>query len=88
MGEGWVALIGFSGACLLWFKRKQAETLVRSGAIVLALIAGGTFLSGCGGMKPAMNSNPTTPGNYTYTVQATDGTITHKTTYSLNVTAK
>ncbi len=88
MGEGWLALIGLGGAWLLWFKRKGAATLLRSGAVVLVLLAGGTFLIGCGGMKPAMNSNPTTPGNYTYTVQATDGTITHKTTYSLNVTAK
>ena len=88
MGEGWLALLGLGGACMLWTNRRRARTMIRCGMVVGLLVAGGSFLTGCGNLKPATNGNPTSPGTYTYTVQATDGTITHATTYSLTVTAK
>ena len=88
MGEGWLALFGFCGVSLLWMKRKQARVLIRCGMFSALLIVSGSSLTGCGNLKPAANGNPTSAGTYTYTVQATDGTITHATTYSLTVTSK
>jgi hypothetical protein len=43
---------------------------------------------GCSGKLPARNESPTYPGNYTYTITATDGTLTRSATYSLNVTER
>jgi hypothetical protein len=55
--------------------------------LVLAA-AGIASLSGCSGQLPSRNSTYTAPGNYTFTLSATDGTITHTATYQLSVTAK
>jgi uncharacterized protein len=45
-------------------------------------------MTGCSGKQPARNANPTSPGNYTYTVIAMDGTVTHAATFALTVTIK
>lgn len=88
LGQGGLLLLAIGSAGMLCLKRRSAGALARSSIVMLALLLTGFALTGCGGKAPGQNANPTTPGNYTYTVTATDGTITHTATYSLTVTAK
>lgn len=79
--------VGAGSGTLLWFGRRK---IPRSG---LALTAGlmmicGLTLTGCSGKQPDRNAVYTVPGNYTYTLTATDGFLTHSATYSLKVSAK
>lgn len=87
-GGGLLCLISLSGGCLFWMRRRRTGTLLRAGLGLLAIGALGISLTGCSGKFPDKNANPTVPGNYTYTVTATDGTITHSATYGLTVTIK
>jgi len=50
--------------------------------------AGSLMITGCSGKLPAENPSYTAPGDYTYTVTATDGFLVHSATYSLHLTAK
>jgi hypothetical protein len=50
---------------------------------LLAVLLGG--LTSCTGKLPAENAAWTAPGNYTVTVTATDGQLSHSATYSLTV---
>lgn len=83
-----LSILALISTLLLWSRRKTLSTLPR--ALLLALLLSVISLSatGCSGKLPAQNPNFTAPGSYTYTLSATDGTITHSTTYTLNVTTK
>jgi hypothetical protein len=88
-GTALLSLVAAAGGLLLYRRRKQAgvSDWVRLTALLLAA-AGIASLSGCSGKYPSKNVTYTTPGAYTYTLTATDGTITHSATYTLTVTAK
>lgn len=84
---GLLALAGLVAAAALWFGRRRT-TLPRLMAAVLALGLLSAAGLGCSGKLPDRNASPTYPGTYTYTVSATDGTLTHTATYSLTVTVR
>jgi hypothetical protein len=87
-GNLWTFLLGISGGCFLWTRRRRAKVLVHASlfAVLLAVACFGTM--GCSGKLPAQNASYTAPGDYSYTLTATDGVLTHSTTYSLKVTAR
>ena len=85
---GLLTLLALSSAGLLWRWRDRAGALRRSVWTVLAFAAACGLMSGCGSKTPAANAVYTAAGPYTYTVTATDGFLTHSTTYTLNVTSK
>lgn len=88
-GRGLLSLIAAATGLLLWTGRRRTRAQGwRSLAALLLAAAGIASLSGCSGKYPDRNSVYTTPGSYTYTLSATDGTITHTATYQLTVTAK
>ncbi len=85
---GWLWLVGFGSGALLFLGRRRLNTGMR-GVLVLLIVAAGTAsLTGCSGKLPAVNANATVPGNYTYTITATDGILSRSATYMLNVTVK
>ncbi len=85
---GLLALAAFSSTLLLFFGRKRASALARYSLAFCLLTASSFLLSGCTGKLPALNPSYTAPGDYTYTVTATDGFLVHTATYSLHVTAR
>jgi len=88
-GTGLLSLIAVGSGLLLWVRRRRAHAFAwRNLAALLLAAAGIASLSGCSGKYPDKNASYTAPGTYTYTLSATDGTITHSATYSLTVTAK
>ena len=87
-GGGLLWIVGAGSGLLLWSKRRSTGRLGRVLLIALLLAAGGFSLTGCSGMLPAINPVYTTPGTYTYTLTASDGILTHSSTFSLQVTAK
>lgn len=88
-GTGLLSLIAAASGLLLWAGRRLTRAYGwRSLAALLLAAAGIASLSGCSGKYPDRNSTYTTPGSYTYTLSATDGTITHTATYQLTVAAK
>jgi Abnormal spindle-like microcephaly-assoc'd, ASPM-SPD-2-Hydin len=87
MGRGWLAVFAVGGGWLLW-RRRRGSAIVRVGLMMVMLAAGSLMVTGCSGKYPDKNNPYTTPGSYTYTLSATDGTLTHSVTYSLSVTAK
>jgi hypothetical protein len=87
-GPGYLWLIGAGSGWLLWRRRKDAGTLLRSGLVAVMLAAVSLSVTGCSGKLPAQNPVYTGPGTYTVTVTATDGFLTRTATYTLTVTAK
>jgi len=88
-GTGLLSVIATASGLLLWAGRRRTRSPTwRSLAALLLATAGIASLSGCSGQLPSRNSSYTAPGNYTYTLSATDGTITHTATYQLTVTTK
>ncbi|MGI4853362.1 MAG: choice-of-anchor D domain-containing protein [Janthinobacterium lividum] len=88
-GNWKLALGAFLGSLLLVQQRRRVPS--RSSVLCLMLLllgVSGTLLTGCGSKLPAMNNVFTGPGNYAYTVTATDGQLVHSATYTLTVTAK
>jgi|GEM_PF-1522740 len=85
---GWLSLFAFGTGVLLWFHRRSARTLVRCALALCFFGAGSLLVTGCAGKLPAQNASFTAPGDYTYTVTATDGFLVHSATYSLHLTAK
>jgi hypothetical protein len=85
---GFFPLLAFFSGTLLWLARRKARTpaLFLLGALVLTATC--LFTTGCSGKYPDKNAVYTAPGSYTYTITATDGIITHSSTYSLGVAAK
>ena len=80
----WLVLLGILSAAFL-FQRKARKSLPQLTLAVIMLAVLGTFTIGCGSRNPDKNADPTYPGTYTYTVTATDGTLTHAATYTLTV---
>ncbi|HEY4357578.1 MAG TPA: choice-of-anchor D domain-containing protein [Acidobacteriaceae bacterium] len=87
-GSGLLFLISLGGGCVFWMRRRHTAALLRAGLGILLVGTIGISLTGCSGKYPDKNANPTLPGSYTYTVTATDGTISHSATYCLTVTIK
>jgi hypothetical protein len=87
-GRGYLWLIAMGSGALLWWKRKSAGMIVRSGLLMVLLAAVGVSLTGCSGKLPTQNTAYTGPGTYTITVRATDGFLVRTATYTLTVTAK
>jgi len=88
MGHPWLTLFSFLSAFAILVRLRKTRVAPRllAGIVMLMLLAGANL--GCGSRDPDKNSSPTYPGTYTYTVSATDGTITHTATYSLTVTVR
>jgi hypothetical protein len=84
LGGGSLWLIAVGSGLLLWTVRRSTARF----GVIMILLAGALSLTGCAGKLPAQNSSYTAPGAATYTLTATDGTITHSVTYTLNVSAK
>ena len=84
----WFGLLALLSAVGLWKKRRTAGTLLRYSLLLCFMAASTLLMTGCSGKLPAQNPSFTAPGTYTYTMTATDGFLTHSTTYSLTVTAK
>jgi uncharacterized protein involved in response to NO len=85
---GFFPLLALFSGTVLWLARRKTRipALLLLGAFVLT--ATSFFTTGCSGKYPDKNAVYTAPGSYTYTLTATDGTITHSSTYTLGVTAK
>jgi hypothetical protein len=84
----WIVLAMLLSTIGLVLVLRRRELLPRlTVAFALLIVLGGAGL-GCGSKKPGLNTNPTLPGTYTYTVTATDGKLVHSATYALTVTAK
>lgn len=85
-GGLWITLAGLGGGLLVLTQRRRMGTFVRAALVLVfaAVVSGG--LSGCTGKLPDLNPAYTAPGDYTYTVTATDGFLTRSATYSLHVT--
>ena len=84
MASGW----------LLWRGRRSGRAFLPhlkfemwgTRALLMVLLgAMGLGLTSCTGKLPAENAAWTVPGNYTVTVTATDGFLSHSATYSLTV---
>ncbi|GAA3764636.1 choice-of-anchor D domain-containing protein [Terriglobus aquaticus] len=81
----WTALAAaLSVAGLLRLRRKYPE-LARLGILCVGLWCTASLLSGCSGKIPNQNSVYTPPGAYTVTLTASDGFLTHSSTYQLTV---
>ena len=87
-GRGYLWLIAMGSGALLWWRRKSAGMLLRSGLLMVLLAAIGVSMTGCSGKLPTQNAAYTGPGTYTITVKATDGFLVRTATYTLTVTAK
>jgi hypothetical protein len=87
-GNGLLSLIALSSGMLLWVKRRSTGSLARYSLGMVFLAAASLLATGCSGQQPALNSQFTAPGSYTYTLTATDGFLTRTATYTLTVTAK
>ncbi len=82
----WLLLLSIASAAALFFTRRRR--LPRLTAAIFFLAAMGLANLGCSGKLPSQNTNPTYPGTYTYTLSATDGTLTHTAAYTLTVTIR
>ena len=88
VGGGYLWVIALGSGLLLWWTRRRAGTVLRSGLMVVLVAAIGLSMTGCSGKLPTQNAAYTGPGGYTITVTATDGFLVHSATYSLTVKAK
>jgi hypothetical protein len=84
-GRGLLWLIAAASGWLLWRGRRSGRALLRGGLLMVLLGAMSLGLTSCTGKLPAENAAWTAPGNYTVTVTATDGQLSHSATYSLTV---
>ena len=88
-GNGLLSLIALGSGLLLWMKRRSAGALARFSLGMVLLAATTLLASGCSGPAAGgLNAQYTAPGNYTYTLTATDGFLTRTATYTLTVSAK
>jgi hypothetical protein len=84
-GRGLPWLIAVASGWLLWRGRRSGRALLRSGLLMVLLGAMSLGLTSCTGKLPAENGAWTAPGNYTVTVTATDGFLSHSAVYNLTV---
>ena len=83
--RGLLWLVAAASGWLLWRRRRSGRALLRGGLLLALLAAMGLGLTSCSGKLPAENPAWTAPGNYTVTVTATDGLLSHSAAYSLTV---
>jgi hypothetical protein len=90
-GVWWFAGLATGG--LLWWRRRALRasgrwTRAALTLVLFALTALGAGLStlGCSGEYPAKHSSYTPDGNYSVTVTATDGFLSHSAAFALKVT--
>jgi hypothetical protein len=83
--RGLLWLVAAASGWLLWRRRRSGRALLRGGLLLALLAAMGLGLTSCTGKLPAENAAWTAPGNYTVTVTATDGLLSHSAAYSLTV---
>jgi hypothetical protein len=86
--RGIFLFLTIASTLVLFIRRNKSKALIRCTLAVFLLAAAASAFTGCSGHLPAEHPVYTPPGNYTYTVSATDGILTHTATYALNVTAK
>ena len=86
-GFGLIWLVGAASGWALMLRRRSVGGLVKAGLFVVLVALTIMPLSGCSGLLPAKNPSYTPPGTYSVTITATDGFLTHATTYSLKVSA-
>jgi hypothetical protein len=93
-GRGLLWLIAAASGWLLWRGRRSRRPFLphlkieiwgTRGLLMVLLGAMSLGLTSCTGKLPAENAAWTVPGNYTVTVTATDGFLSHSATYSLTV---
>ena len=92
-GRGLLWLAAAASGWLLWRRHRGWRAFLPhlkieiwgTRGLLLALLAMGLGLTSCTGKLPAENAAWTAPGNYTVTVTATDGQLSHSATYSLTV---
>ncbi|RXH55910.1 choice-of-anchor D domain-containing protein [Granulicella sibirica] len=84
----WIVLLTTLSGAILFFSIRRTRHLPKLAALVIILSLISLPITGCSDKLPSTNANPTLPGSYTYTISATDGTLTHTATYTLTVTAK
>jgi hypothetical protein len=84
-GRGLPWLIAVASGWLLWRGRRSGRALLRGGLLMVLLAAMSLGLTSCTGKLPAENGAWTAPGNYTVTVTATDGFLSHSAVYNLTV---
>ena len=93
-GRGLLWLVAAASGWLLWRRRRSGRAFLphlkfemwgTRGLLLALLAAMGLGLTSCTGKLPAENGAWTAPGNYTVTVTATDGQLSHSATYSLTV---
>ncbi len=87
-GRGLLILLAGGSGWLIRRRLRSAPSLLRMGLATLLLGVASLSLTGCGNLAPTQNNNYTGPGSYTFTLSATDGILTHSTTYTLAVTQK
>jgi len=84
----WLFLWSVVSAGLIFFSIRKSGFVPRLTLVLGLLVFLAVANLGCSSKSPDTNSSPTLPGTYTYTVIATDGTLTRTATYSLNVTVR
>ena len=93
-GRGLLWLVAAASGWLLWRRHRSGRAFLphlkieiwgTRGLLLALLAAMGLGLTSCTGKLPAENAAWTAPGNYTVTVTATDGQLSHSATYSLTV---
>lgn len=88
MGAGPLWMIAAGSGLLLLVRRRSAGKVLRAGLLILFIATASLSMTGCSGKYPALNSPYTPPGDYSYTLTVTDGTLVRTATYSLTVTAQ
>jgi hypothetical protein len=86
-GGRYLWIVGLATGTLLMLRR-PGRTAVRLSLMLLVLGTVCSSISGCGSKNPDANAVYTGPGDYTYTVTATDGFLVRSVTYKLHVTIK
>lgn len=84
--SGYLVLFAIAGGiCILIAIRRRSALPT---LLALAFIAALTTATGCSGKLPDRNTPYTEPGEYQYTISATDGILTRTAIYTLKVRAK
>jgi hypothetical protein len=87
-GGLWLAILAAISGLLLLFPGRRLLQPLRLMLLLLVVGSISLGLTGCSSKFPDSNTPYTAPGTYTYTVTATDGTLTHTAAYTLSVSAK
>lgn len=86
-GSVWMVLCSVFAGFIVFVTRRRVRGGVRLAVLVVAGLLATGATTGCAGKLPELNGAYTAPGDYTYTVIATDGFLTRNATFTLHVTA-